>query len=388
MMSPFDLLPRMLYRQGAGALLRTFYSRQEATEAERQDNVLRFINCETEDEVAGLRALVDIYLDRVPSESPFRAALELLADELDFRYCRLKQLWDPMLVKGITAAIGMVNPSLGIFLVAELLRSRPETAEMLATWTRSKRSRPPTPQHFVAFLLYLLNRLAPSQAAHVFDLGTTLVWAAGEGHEAVVRALLERFRTPCTTQLHETLKTPLHRAPQGGQLPIVEMLLATGQADVNAKDWRGTTPLHCAATSARNNKAVVEALLATSRVDVNIRINLGGTPLHAAAAFHRAVLARALLASGHVDVNARTDAGNTPLHYAAWYSEETAVAEALLAAGRVDLHAKNACGKTARDVALHQRRFATLGVFLRHSITRKMWSNSQSLQVCNQPGKF
>jgi len=70
--------------------------------------------------------------------------------------------------------------------------------------------------------------------------------------------------------------TPLHSAATMGVVDGAELLLAN-HADVNARDLRGATPLHCAA-----NPAVAELLLA-HKADVNAKDNQGLTPLQWAA---------------------------------------------------------------------------------------------------------
>ena len=71
--------------------------------------------------------------------------------------------------------------------------------------------------------------------------------------------------------------TPLHKAVYDGHKEVAELLIAEG-ADVNAKDdvveW---TPLHKAAW--RGHKEIVELLIAKG-ADVNVRGHFGMTPLN------------------------------------------------------------------------------------------------------------
>jgi len=78
---------------------------------------------------------------------------------------------------------------------------------------------------------------------------------------------------------------------------------------VNAKDPRGTTPLHGAAL--RGHKEIAELLIAKG-VDVNAKNAQGWTALHWAAHYGREEIAELLIAKG-VDVNAKKDDGETPL---------------------------------------------------------------------------
>lgn len=75
---------------------------------------------------------------------------------------------------------------------------------------------------------------------------------------------------------------------------MAEVLLANN-ADVNAKDSLGSTPLHHAASS--DSRGVVKLLLA-SNADVNAKDIMGGTPLRGAEEYGRQFVAALLCAHG------------------------------------------------------------------------------------------
>ena len=115
--------------------------------------------------------------------------------------------------------------------------------------------------------------------------------------------------------------TPLGWAAYFGYEDVVALLLLKG-ADVNARDNRGSTPLHAAiaqvkatpGTAPGDHAAVVKLLIARG-ADVNARDPNGGTPLMWAAFFGKPRVAEYLIANG-ADVGAKDRTGATPLHLA------------------------------------------------------------------------
>ena len=83
-------------------------------------------------------------------------------------------------------------------------------------------------------------------------------------------------------------------------------------ADVNASNYDGYTPLHCAL---RNGRTEVAMAVIDQDADVNARDKSGYTPLHFALSNGRTKVAMAVIDKG-ADANARDYVGNTPLHHA------------------------------------------------------------------------
>ncbi|OJJ70221.1 hypothetical protein ASPBRDRAFT_56939 [Aspergillus brasiliensis CBS 101740] len=103
-----------------------------------------------------------------------------------------------------------------------------------------------------------------------------LAWAAGQGHEGVVKLLLATGKVDVdsrSTRGH----TPLSWVAWEGHETVVNILLATGEVDVNSKDLDGRTPLSWAAEN--GNEAVIKLLIARGKADVHARDGNERTPL-------------------------------------------------------------------------------------------------------------
>ena len=153
---------------------------------------------------------------------------------------------------------------------------------------------------------------------NVYDTSrnTPLHFAASEGHFEVSHMLLER-EADVHSQNDERL-TPLHRASQGmreGHRDIMRLLLYHG-ANCNARDNRGNTALHLAASEGHLD---VARMLLERGADVNSQNNEGLTPLQRASQGlqegYRDIM-RLLLDHG-ANCDNRDNRGNTALHLAA-----------------------------------------------------------------------
>ena len=186
-----------------------------------------------------------------------------------------------------------------------------------------------------ALTLVTLGLSGISQAAAIHD-------AAAAANFAEVQALIDKDPTVVSSR-NAMGGTALHIAVQGDHLRVTKLLLFC-QADVNAKDNRGLTPLHLAMGGE------VAAVLLASGADVNARDERGGTPLYAAA-FRGQYDVAVLLLFNKADANAKSSNGETPLHAAA-ASGHRGVAELLLAYG-ANVNAADDGG----DTPLHKAAF-------------------------------
>ena len=146
------------------------------------------------------------------------------------------------------------------------------------------------------------------------------------------------------------------------------LLLCAGTANsqtLSGVDWKTATPeqiqkliddgasvtddLLILAAGGNSNPAVIEALI-KAQADVNARDKNGTTPLMVAAMFNSSPAVIEALIKAKADVNARNKAGGTPLMVAAGFNSSPAVIEALIKA-KADVKARDKAGITAFDFA-------------------------------------
>jgi ankyrin repeat protein len=160
---------------------------------------------------------------------------------------------------------------------------------------------------------------------------TPLGYAAGYGHEAMVKLLIESGAQP---DLKDKLGyTPLSLAAACGQEAVVKLLLELGGVNVDAVNRCGHTPLSRA--SEQGQKTVVELLLAHGALP-DMKDILQRTPLFLAASRGEEAVVKLLLEQSFVNVNAKDQYGHTPLSIAAEEGHKTVV-ELLLAHGAKDV---------------------------------------------------
>ncbi|USP74943.1 hypothetical protein yc1106_02217 [Curvularia clavata] len=184
------------------------------------------------------------------------------------------------------------------------------------------------------------------------DYGTRpLFWAARNGHEAVVKQLLDTGKVDPDAKDKDGW-TPLLLAAQRGYEVIVKQLLDTGKVDPDTKDHHGLTPM---LWGARNGyEAVIKQLLHTDKVDPDAKDKDGCTPLLYAAEGGHEAMVKQLLDTSMVDPDAKDKDGWTPLLWAVRNGHETMVKH-LLDTSKVDPDTKDKDGWTPLLWAVRNR---------------------------------
>ncbi|MEP6783399.1 MAG: ankyrin repeat domain-containing protein, partial [Acidobacteriota bacterium] len=201
-----------------------------------------------------------------------------------------------------------------------------------------------------------------------------LIAAIRTGSHAKVQLLLSATPT-LVNAADETKSTLLHHAAGFGTIDVMSLLIEAG-ADVNAKNRRGSTPMHWAI----DNDAKVQFLLAKG-ANVNVKQVEGRTPLYQASSLGNGIVViRRLLAAG-ADPNLALANGRTPLMAAASRGD-VAVMQALVNAGAT-IDIRNGAGETALMLAAEDGNPAAVKLLLDRGADAKARSKRNETALGN-----
>jgi len=171
--------------------------------------------------------------------------------------------------------------------------------------------------------------------------------AARNGHEGVVKILLEQDHVS-PDRPDKDDQTPLGWAAQNGHEGVVKILLEQDHISPNRADKKDQTPLGLAAWY--GHKRVVKILLERDDVDPDRRGRWGQTLLCAAAQNGHEEVVKILLERNDVDPNKPANWHQTPLSFAAECGHEEVV-KMLLERDDVDPDKRDNFGETALSYA-------------------------------------
>ena len=145
---------------------------------------------------------------------------------------------------------------------------------------------------------------------------TPLIWASINGHEGIIRLLLEKTRASLDTGDTKDGQTPFSWAAKYGNEGVAKLLLERAEVDTESRDVLGRTPLSHAAGSGR--EGTIKLLLEWAAVNPESRDNDGRTPLsHAAEGEAAEGAIKLLLEWQNVNPESRDNSGRTPFSHAA-----------------------------------------------------------------------
>ncbi len=163
-----------------------------------------------------------------------------------------------------------------------------------------------------------------------------------QGNTPLDVAVLYSQEPVASALIQKKNRSMLHIACSVGNVTFVQSLVQLG-ANVNLQDDEGNTPVHVAALCGREEVTLV--LINTFKCDINLRGHLGRSLLHCACRGSSLSLIRVLILEHQADIHFQDDDQNTPLHIAALYGRE-AIVLALINEFGCDHNVKGHCGRS------------------------------------------
>ena len=198
---------------------------------------------------------------------------------------------------------------------------------------------------------------------------TSLSIAAREGHEVVVKLLLNRYDIDSN---HKDIHgdTPLSLAAIGGHKAVVEMLINREDTDLNSENDYGDTPFSVAAWKGHDEMVRIPL---ERGVDLESKDCWWQTPLHQATLEGHFLIVKLLL-QHNADIEARDNKGQTPLFLAAFNGHYKVVE--LLLRHNADTEARNNTNQTPLFLAAFNGHYKVVELLLRHNADVDTRSNT------------
>lgn len=189
---------------------------------------------------------------------------------------------------------------------------------------------------------------------------TPLSFAAKNGHEAVVRVLLDQasVEADCKDAVGRTL---LSYVSASGHVEIAKLLIKRSDVNINSTDQKTCTPLLRAVSAGQ--ETIVMLLLERDDIQIHLRGKAQSTPLMVAARMGHENIARLLLQKDGHQMYTGDVHGNMALHLAAACGHDKIVM-LLLESDENRLNAKDLRGRTALINAVRHGNLATVELLL------------------------
>ena len=141
---------------------------------------------------------------------------------------------------------------------------------------------------------------------------TPLFWAANNGHDDAVIALIES-KASISSRNHNNW-SPFHACIRAGALKAAKYIAEKYDTVINMPAHGGVHPIHLGCIARRVD--VVQYLLSTGKTSINVSTHSGVTPLHLACKLNYVDMASYLIEQD-ADLDAQNADGATPLHICA-----------------------------------------------------------------------
>ena len=226
-------------------------------------------------------------------------------------------------------------------------------------WHAGRESDPFNPATYILFVK-LVSKEATRTGMRAEERWRLLFYAIEFSWDEVFELLAENGQPKATT-LQELAFTFVEE----GNVDMLQLLISTSKVDMDVAGGHSKLPQTLLAIAARNgHTAIVKLLLDTGKADLNARDFLGRTPLAVAVIYDRKSVVRLLLDTENIDVNARDSLGKTPLSNAAKQSGPAAVSRMLLATSTIEINTEDNSSRTPLSHAAEKSGVETLRLLL------------------------
>ena len=215
----------------------------------------------------------------------------------------------------------------------------------------------------------LIDKLGPEILSSRDKHGYTIAhWVCLDGNAELLRYLIEKnapIDLPC---LGIQGPHPIHWAARKGHTAIIQLLLQTGQVNVNTADFKGLTPLM---TAAMYGKMITACYLLGMGAQHHLTDINGDAAIHWASYKGHSEIIQILINSG-VDLSKTDNFGSTPLHLSCLSGNIQSV-KLLCQKRNLDLQPKDKNEKTPLMLAQSHRHYEIVKLLQNEMKKKSRW---------------